>query len=135
MFVSVKSRCPPQLESHNKSKWTNSQVGIIADSLGPNFADYCEEIMKELYTNLNDVKKRDDLDRKVKVSIIRQFGDIALNMAGGFQKYLPHILPILQQAAITIDIPDDFLDHVEYIDYVNDLREAVRDYLNHVDCF
>jgi importin subunit beta-1 len=63
-----------------------------------------------------------ELDREIKPSILSCVGDIALAITGSFEKYLPAVMHVLQQASQTrvLDQTD-----LEFVDYVDSLREGV----------
>jgi len=96
-------------------------VGDISRALGPKMMPYCDKIINLLFSNLQSK----DLERSVKPPILSAFGDIALAIGGGFEKYLDIVLHMLKQASESVMknqvAPDDY----DGIDYVNQLREGI----------
>mmetsp|Transcript_29930 Transcript_29930/g.80044 ORF Transcript_29930/g.80044 Transcript_29930/m.80044 type:complete len:868 (+) Transcript_29930:124-2727(+) len=100
-------------------------VGVVGDlcrALEGKMAAYCDTILETLYGNIVNGA----VDRKIKAAIMSCFGDIALAIAGDFEKYLQPVVRMLQQAASTkiTDSPDM---SEEWVDYLNSLREGVLD--------
>ena len=65
------------------------------------------------------------VDRKIKAVIMPVFGDVALAIAGDFEKYLAPVLQMLSEASktkLSADVTDPNDDGV---DYLNSLREGV----------
>eukprot|EP00906_Rhabdomonas_costata_P035092 RCo049324 len=92
-------------------------VNDIAAALGPQLAPFCDDIMTILLENLRAL----ELDRDVKPVIIACFGDIALNIGGLFEKYLPVVMNVVDQAGKT-KVPEN---DEEMVDYLNTLRENI----------
>lgn len=73
-------------------------VGVIGDicrALDDKLLPFSDGIMKLLLTDLQS----NLLHRSVKPAIFSCFGDIALAIGDQFEKYVPHALPTMQQAA------------------------------------
>eukprot|EP00698_Gefionella_okellyi_P016246 TRINITY_DN4646_c0_g1_i1.p1 TRINITY_DN4646_c0_g1~~TRINITY_DN4646_c0_g1_i1.p1 ORF type:complete len:848 (-),score=205.25 TRINITY_DN4646_c0_g1_i1:134-2677(-) len=95
-------------------------VGVVGDlcrALNEQMAPFTDELLQQLLTDLQNPA----LDRSVKPSILAAFGDIALAIGGQFEKYLPFVIPMLQQAA-AMPVNADTLDN---IDFLNSLREGI----------
>eukprot|EP01027_Heterolobosea_sp_BB2_P009847 GEZU01014486.1.p1 GENE.GEZU01014486.1~~GEZU01014486.1.p1 ORF type:complete len:462 (-),score=177.24 GEZU01014486.1:84-1469(-) len=95
-------------------------VGVIADicgALGPQVEPYCDELVRILLDDL----RAEQLNRNVKPAMFACFGDIALAIGGKFEKYLPYVCQLLQQASQTQVDPED----EELVDYLNHLRENI----------
>jgi len=94
-------------------------VGIVSElarGLEKRLFQYCDEIMTCLLKNL----KEPNVDRSVKPFIISAIGDIALNIQGEFERYLPYVMDILVGASCLQLEPTD--DNLEYL---NNLQEAI----------
>jgi len=96
-------------------------VGVVGDvcrSLEGKFEPFCEEIVPLLLKLLQDSA----LKRDVKPPILSCFGDIALALGGGFEKYLQITMTMLVQAQGTVATdPND----PDMLDYVDTLREGI----------
>ena len=76
-------------------------VGVLGDvcrALDEQIYPYCDGIMQVLLTNLQS----EDVQRTIKPMILSSFSDIALAIGDKFEKYLPHVLTMLQSAQVTI---------------------------------
>lgn len=95
-------------------------IGVIGDvcrALEAKVLPYCDEIVNLLLQNVANPA----LNRNVKPPILCAFGDIALAIAGAFEKYLAVTMQMLVQAAGTqID-----MNEPELVDYLNKLREGI----------
>lgn len=96
-------------------------VGDICRALGEKIFPYCDVIVGLLNENLRVSSPRfsfifpysdiffflqnPNVNRLVKPPILSCFGDIALAISGKFEKYLPLVMNMLQQASTTT-IPD-----------------------------
>lgn len=95
-------------------------VGIVGDvcrALEGKVLPFCDEFVNILLTNLQNPY----LNRSVKPPILSCFGDIALAIGPEFEKYLPQVMTMLQQAATTPKPDND--DEME--EYVDALREGI----------
>ena len=75
-------------------------VGVLGDvcrALDEQIYPYCDGIMQVLLTNLQS----EDVQRTIKPMILSSFSDIALAIGDKFEKYLPHVLTMLQSAQVT----------------------------------
>lgn len=98
----------------------NIAVGVVGDicrALNARVAPYCDEIVQFLLQNLQN----QTLHRSVKPAILSAFGDIALAIGGMFEKYIPFVIPMLQQAAAMPISTDTY----EMREFVNQLREGI----------
>ena len=78
----------------------NIAVGVVNDlasAMGEAIVPYCDDIMRTLLENLRAL----ELNRDVKPVIIACFGDIALNIGSKFEKYLPVVMNVMDQASKT----------------------------------
>jgi len=99
-------------------------VGIVGDicrALGHKIEPYCDKIVTCLLQDLNP-----SLNKSVKPTILSCFGDIALAIETKFERYLPVVMNMLQQASVTaINVKlDEEIDY-DLIDYMNQLREGI----------
>jgi len=92
----------------------------LAHRLGPSFNKYIEEFLSLLYENLNNP----DVDRKIKISILATFGDVALAIKGDFISILKPVLEVVQNAS-GIGFDENNKDDLDWVDYVNLLRDTV----------
>lgn len=92
----------------------------FANMLGLVFAKYAEPLVQQLISNVHNK----DVDRKIKLATIISLGDIALSLKSAFVPALDPVLQVLQMAGST-EISDIDLDNVDWVDYVNRLRESV----------
>lgn len=108
------------LKNHQEHQVCVAAVGLTGDicrTLRQPIVPYCDEIMTLLLHNLNEAS----LHRSVKPQILSVFGDIALGIGPEFQKYLPAVLQMLNQASQLQVNPNDY----DMVDYLNELRESV----------
>jgi importin subunit beta-1 len=109
------------LRSTDDSHVASVAVSLVSDmsiALDEKMLPYCDMLMTVLLQNLQSA----ELDREIKPSILSCVGDIALAITGSFEKYLPAVMHVLQQASQTrvLDQTD-----LEFVDYVDSLREGV----------
>lgn len=101
-------------------------VGVLGDlsrCLEKDLCKYCDTFLEILYRLLVN----EAVDRKIKAAIMPVFGDIALAIAGDFEKYLPPVLDMLSEASKT-RLPADVTDpNDEWVDYLNLLRTGVME--------
>ena len=94
-------------------------VGDICRALDDKILPFCDGIMTLLLTDLSSSQ----LHRSVKPPIFSCFGDIALAIGEHFEKYVPHALQMMQDAAKAcahLDVDDE-----ELMDYGNQLRRSI----------
>jgi importin subunit beta-1 len=100
----------------------NVTVGVVGDlcrALEEKMLPYCDGIVTQLLQDLQSTQ----LHRSVKPPILSCFGDIALAVGVGFEKYLPYVVPMLQSATqLSISTPKT---DEEMIDYNNMLRSGI----------
>jgi importin subunit beta-1 len=86
------------LRNHAEWQVCLSSVGVLGDVArnveGGGLAPYADEVMRCLVSNLGS----NDVHRAVKPQILSAFGDLALVMGGGFDKYLAAVKPVLRAA-------------------------------------
>eukprot|EP00474_Spongospora_subterranea_P008852 CRZ09310.1 hypothetical protein [Spongospora subterranea] len=97
-------------------------VGVLGDicrALGSNVAPYCDEFVNILLIDLSNP----NLDRSVNPHIIACFGDIALALKGGFDRYVAFVMRML------VDASQAKFEQVDFgsIDYLNALRLSILD--------
>jgi importin subunit beta-1 len=95
-------------------------VGDLGRSLNKKMLPYCDDLLTVMYTLVNDT----GVNRKLKPGIIQCFGDIALATEGAFDRYIPHVVPVLQQASMAQLEPGS---SPEWVDYISELQENVLD--------
>ncbi len=61
------------------------------------------------------------MERNVKPTIIATLGDIAMAVGGWFERYMPYVMMMLQQASQLQLDPSN----VEDFDYLSELRESI----------
>jgi len=109
------------LQNQEEHQLCSIAVGLIGDisrALGERCMPYCDKFMQHLVENLQSSV----VHRNVKPAILSCFGDIALAIGPGFEKYLDGVMQFLQQASSVTAAPDNAYDMVEY---VNQLREGI----------
>jgi importin subunit beta-1 len=112
------------LENYDDVQVCYLSVGILGDLsriLERKLIKYCDTFLEILYQLLMNSK----VDRKIKAAIMPVFGDVALAIAGDFEKYLAPVLQMLHEASKT-KLPADVTDpNDDWVDYLNSLREGV----------
>jgi importin subunit beta-1 len=112
------------LENYEEVQVCYLSVGILGDLsrlLEKELLKYCDTFLELLYRLLVN----ESVDRKIKAAIMPVFGDVALAIAGDFEKYLPPVLDMLHEASKT-RLPPDVTDPTdEWVEYLNNLREGV----------
>jgi len=111
------------LENFEETQVCLVALGILSDicrALDAKIEPYCDTFVQILVTHL----EKPNVDRKIKAAALTCFGDVALAIRGGFEKYLPRVLQMLLQAAQT-KITDGPANNEEWVDYLNSLREGV----------
>jgi len=96
-------------------------VGDISRAVEKAIVPFGDDIVALLLTALQS----SELDKSVKPPILSCFGDLALAIGGEFERYVPHVMAMLQQAAqssLQLDIaPEDY----DMQDWVFALRESI----------
>eukprot|EP00028_Trichosphaerium_sp_Am-I-7-wt_P003465 CAMPEP_0168528990 /NCGR_PEP_ID=MMETSP0405-20121227/13613_1 /TAXON_ID=498012 /ORGANISM="Trichosphaerium sp, Strain Am-I-7 wt" /LENGTH=850 /DNA_ID=CAMNT_0008552571 /DNA_START=23 /DNA_END=2572 /DNA_ORIENTATION=- len=99
-------------------------VGDIARALEKNIIPYSDNFVKLLLGDLQAPM----LNRTVKPPILSCFGDIAMAVGGGFERYLQVVVNMLQQASTTATAQKlDETEDYDLVDYINQLREGILD--------
>merc|ERR1711966_551064 len=110
------------LKNHEEYEVCNVTVGVVGDlcrALDAKILPFCDGIVYQLLQDLQSTQ----LHRSVKPPILSCFGDIALAVGVGFEKYLPYVVPMLQSATqLSISTPKT---DEEMIDYNNMLRSGI----------
>lgn len=91
----------------------------IARVLTTAIQPYCDQIMTSLVAAIQN----ENVSRDVKPAVLAAFGDIAMALGNGYEKYLKFSASILYQASQT---PMD-TDDQDLIDYHNELRSNIID--------
>jgi len=95
-------------------------VGVVSEicaALQKKTAPYCDEIMQALLHNLQNPH----MERSVKPHIISCLADVAINVEGYFERYLPYVMMMLVQAsAIKFENMDE-----DSLLYLISLQEAI----------
>ncbi|EPQ30681.1 uncharacterized protein PFL1_01582 [Pseudozyma flocculosa PF-1] len=111
------------LRNHEEYQLCSISVGLIGDicrALGPQAAQYSDDFMNALFANLQSPQ----LNRSVKPPILSCFGDIAMAIGAGYDKYMQLSMAVLQQAG---QIAPPNISDFEMIDYINSLREGIAE--------
>jgi len=95
-------------------------VGDLCRALESKITGYCDVILEILHNHLLNP----NVDKKIKSAIMTCFGDIAMGISGSFEKYLPIVMRLLQEASNT-KITDVQTPNEEWIEYLNNLHEGV----------
>lgn len=97
-------------------------VGDIARALGKvshELVPYCDQLVEALLHDLENPQ----LNRQVKPQVLTAFGDLAMVLRGGFDKYVSITMGMLIQASATnVDESDE-----ELLEFLDELREGVLD--------
>lgn len=95
-------------------------LGDITRAIGAQLFPYCDRIMTALLTNLQS----NEVHRNIKPQILSSFGDIALAIEDKFEKYLGHVLQMLQSAQ-QLSVAQQQSGDEEYYEYNNMLRHGI----------
>ena len=108
------------LQNHEAYQVCAAAVGVVGDlsrSIEAKLQPYCDGIVNLLGANLTNAH----LDKSVKPPILSVFGDIALAIGLQFERYVPTVMAMLDQASKTqIDTEDEDL-----AEYANSLRQGI----------
>ena len=108
------------LQNHEAYQVCAAAVGVVGDltrALEAKMQPLCDGIITLLGNNLTSAH----LDKSVKPPILSVFGDIALAIGLQFERYVPTVLAMLDQASQTkIDTDDEDL-----VEYANTLRQGI----------
>ncbi len=72
-------------------------IGLLSDMcrvLNKHLVPYCDTLIRQLM----EVLQNADADKSIRPAILSAFGDIALALGNGFDKYLPMVMETLEQA-------------------------------------
>jgi len=104
-------------EEHQVCSVAVGVVGDICRALEAKVEPYCDEVVALLLRDLQNP----NLNRNVKPPILSCFGDIALAVGGGFEKYMQVTMEMMVQASHTrVDG-----NNPDMVDYLNQLREGI----------
>jgi len=104
-------------EEHQVCAVAVGVVGDICRALEAKVEPYCDEIVALLLRDLQNP----NLNRNVKPPILSCFGDIALAVGGGFEKYMQVTMDMMVQASQTrVDS-----NNPDMMEYLNQLREGI----------
>jgi len=95
-------------------------VGDLCRALEGQMLSCCEVILQILNQNLHNP----NVDKKIRAAIIVCFGDLALAIKGDFEKYLPEVMKLLQDASLTTLQPA-LAKNEDWVEYLSNLRENV----------
>lgn len=101
----------------------NTAVGLVADichAIGQAVEPYTEKFMEVFVAILGN----DDVRREVKPVILSCIGDVASSIGPGFERYLPVVMRVLEQAS-SLRVDQDA--SLETLDFVYSLRESILD--------
>ncbi|KAK9806952.1 hypothetical protein WJX72_008531 [[Myrmecia] bisecta] len=109
----------------NHQEWQVCQVtvGVLGDvcrAVEEQIFPYGDKIMQILLSNLQS----NDVQRMVKPQILSCFGDVALAIGDRFDKYLPHVLQMLQSAQ-QLSVLQQQTGDEESFEYNNLLRHGI----------
>jgi importin subunit beta-1 len=112
------------LQQHRELQACQVAVGCLGDvcrACEEQVEPYCDRIVSVLLTNLQS----DEVHRAIKPQILSVFGDMAMSLGDRFEKYLPHVVPMLQAAAVMSVEQQRRPGSAEDRDYNNQLRQGV----------
>lgn len=104
-------------ESYQVCRVSVGVVGDLCRAVEARIQPFCDEIMAALLQSLQNPT----LHRSVKPPVLSCFGDIALAVGAGYEKYLQVSLMMLFQAGQTRAPPDDD----DLVEYVHSLRDGI----------
>jgi len=89
-------------------------VGDIARAVESAIMPYADDIVALLLTALQSA----ELDKSVKPPILSVFGDLAMALGGEFERYVSHVMQMLQQAAqssVTLEVSVEDYDMQDWV--------------------
>lgn len=104
-------------EDHHLCTVAVGVVGDVARALEGDLKPFCDNLIALLLSNLHN----STIQRSVKPHIISCLGDIALAVGGFFQRYMGHVMGLLQGASQTQFQHKDYDDE----EYLENLRNSV----------
>jgi hypothetical protein len=111
------------LAQHQEWQVCQVTVGVLGDvcrAIEDQIYPFCDPVMQTLLTNLQSP----DVHRNVKPQILSAFGDIALAIGDRFEKYLQHVVSMLQ-SAMQLSVQQQQGADEDLIDYNNLLRHGI----------
>eukprot|EP00392_Amoebophrya_sp_AT5.2_P011617 g11696.t1 len=112
------------LSNYEDVQTCNMATALIGNPLASNLKDrlwnYTESLIPPIIKNVHE----EDCDRKIKLSCICALGDCAMALGGKFVPALPQVATVLQSASQII-VEDADYENLDWIEYVNKLRETV----------
>ncbi|VDD90587.1 unnamed protein product [Enterobius vermicularis] len=114
------------LRNHEEAQVCSAAIGVLADlcrAMETGLTPYLDEFMELL----SQIVQSSIVNRDVKPSVLSCFGDIALAIGPGFNRYFDHVMDFLLMAAnSTQDLDPDDYDKVEYVEQL--LESCVEAY-------
>lgn len=111
------------LSHHQEWQVCQVTVGVLGDisrAIEDGIYPYCDAIMQTLLTNLQS----SDVHRNIKPQILSAFGDVALAIGDRFEKYLQHVVTMLQ-SAMQLSVQQQQSGDEDLADYNNLLRHGI----------
>lgn len=97
-------------------------IGLLSDIcrvLGKHLSPYCDTLVVDLM----EVLQNSEADKSIRPAILSAFGDLALALGLGFDKYLAVVMETLEQATrAEVDLNDP-----DMVDYLNSLWSSCLD--------
>jgi importin subunit beta-1 len=111
------------LEAQDQPQLLSAALGLLSDvirAVGDQITPHCDQIIRYLFTDVES----NTVARTVKPSILSTFGEIALAIGPAFERCLPVVMTLLQQAA-TLGTGSRDQGSYEMLDYVDSLNESI----------
>ncbi|KAK3246773.1 hypothetical protein CYMTET_43703 [Cymbomonas tetramitiformis] len=112
------------LENKAEYEVCKTTIGVISDISRALKGSVSEQRWDAIVMKLLENVGSDQLHRSVKPPILECFGDIALSVGAGFEKYLPHVAQMLQSAS-NVSLTDMASSSEDDVDHHNDLRQNI----------
>lgn len=99
-------------------------LGAIFRNLGKLSIEFSDTSVDLLLALL----RSQDVDNSVKPKVISAFADLALELSGAVERYVPAVAQALTEAAAAAkDIPADYRDDEDIVAYMNELRVSIME--------
>lgn len=111
------------LARHQEWQVCQVTVGVLGDicrAIEDGIYPYCDAVMQTLLTNLQSA----EVHRNIKPQILSAFGDIALAIGDRFEKYLQHVVTMLQ-SAMQLSVQQQQAGDEDLAEYNNLLRHGI----------